>query len=104
MRIYSPPQEFRAFGFFGSRGLRGHFPQLAEFLEDWYDRSAEQCDLFVNISEVDKYSITCTVCGDFNSTGCGSSDKGPNIMKMLDVAYKHDGTPSYKSEAPIVKL
>lgn len=92
MRIYFPLENFRGSGFFGSRSLRAHFPQLAEFLEDWYDRSAEQCDLFVNISEVDKYSVTCTVCSHFHSGGCSSTGKGPNIIKLLETAYKHDSS------------
>ena len=94
VRISFPLTDVTAFGFLGSRSLRTHFPQLAEFLEDWYDRSAERCDLFVNISEIDKYSVTCTVCRHFESQGCGSDDlKGPSIIKLLEIAYKHDSSP-----------
>jgi len=65
---------------------------VVEFLEEWYDRSAENCDIFVNISEVDKYSITCTVCRYFDSSGCVSPDlKGPSILDMLKASYQHDG-------------
>jgi len=94
VRIYFPLRDFSGFGFLGSRSLKAHYPQIAELLEDWYDRSAENCDLFVNISEVDKYSVTCTVCSRFESQGCGSGDlKGPNITKLLQIAYKHDSSP-----------
>lgn len=94
MRIYLPLRSSQGFGFLGSRSFRAHYPQVAEFLEEWYDRSAENCDLFVNISEVDKYSVTCTVCHHFESGGCGSTDlKGPSITKLLQIAYKHDSSP-----------
>ena len=92
MRIYRPLSNSAGFGFFSSRGSRAHYPEIAEVLEEWYDRSAENCDLFVNISEVNKYSMTCTVCCHFDSKGCGSTDdlKGPGIIKLLQNAYKHD--------------
>lgn len=91
IRIFSPLRDFGGFGFFNSRSLRGHYPQIAEMLEELYDRSAESCALFVNISEVDKYSVTCTVCRHFDSTGCGSSDlKVPSIIKLLENAKRHD--------------
>ena len=94
MRVYFPLSDSTGLGFFGSRSLRAHFPQAAEFLEDWYDRSAENCDVFVNISEVDKYSVTCTVCRNFESGGCDSTDlRGPTIAKLLEIAYKHDASP-----------
>ena len=93
MRIYSPLRDPGSFRFLRSRSLRTHFPQIAEFIEDWYDRSAENCDLFMNISEIDKYSITCTVCRHFDSRSCGSTDlKGPSITKLLEIAYKHDSS------------
>lgn len=92
MRIYLPPGDLGVFGLLGSRSFRAHRPQLEEFLEDWYDRSAETCDIFENISEVDKYSVTCTVCCRFES--CGSTDmKGPSILAMLKAAYEHDSSP-----------
>lgn len=93
MRTYLPLRDLTSFGFLGSKALRTHFPQTAEFLEEWYDRSAETCDLFVNISEVDKYCVTCTVCSHFNSDGCISTDlKGPSIKKLLEVALRHDSS------------
>jgi hypothetical protein len=65
---------------------------LEEFLEEWYDRSAETCDVFENISEVDKYCVTCTVCRHFETGKCGSPDlTGPSIVKLLKVSYRHDG-------------
>jgi hypothetical protein len=34
------------------------------------------------------------VCSHFESQGCGSGDlKGPNITKLLQIAYKHDSSP-----------
>lgn len=90
MRIYLPLSNSAGFDFFNSRSFRAHFPQTAEVLEEWYDRSAENCDLFINISEVDKYSVTCTVCRYFD-IGCDSTDlKGPSILKLLQNTYKHD--------------
>lgn len=75
-----------------SRGFRAHWPLLEEFLEEWYDRSAETCDMFVNISEVNKYCVTCTVCRHFDA--CGATDlKGPNMLALLKIAYKHDSLP-----------
>jgi hypothetical protein len=91
MRIYLPLNHSTRLGFFSSTGFRAHYPQIAEMLEELYDRSAENCDLFVNISEVNKYSVTCTVCRNFDGTGCGSADfKGPNIINLLQTACKHD--------------
>ena len=78
-------------GLHQSRSFRAHIPGVQEFLEEWYDRSAENCDLFLNISEVDKYSVTCTVCRYFDSGGCASPDvKGPSIIELLKVSYQHD--------------
>jgi len=75
-----------------SRSFRTHWPQLEEFLEEWYDRSAETCNVFENISEVDKYCVTCTVCRHFDT--CGSTDpKGPSILALLKITYKHDSLP-----------
>jgi len=92
MRIYSPFPEVDGFYFIGSRTQRAHFPQIPEFLEDWYERSAGECDLFLNISEMDKYSINCTVCSNFESGNCGASDsKGPIITKLLQHTLLHDG-------------
>jgi len=91
MRVYLPTEDFGGFGFFNSRNFRGHYPQIAEMLEELYDRSAEACDIFVNISEVNKYSVTRTVCRHFDSAGCGSSDfKVPSIIRLLENAKKHD--------------
>jgi len=91
MHIYLPPGNSAGSGFFGSSSFRAHFPQTAEVLEEWYDRSAENCALFINISEVNKYSVTCTVCRHFYSS-CGSTDfKGPGIIKLLQNTYEHDG-------------
>jgi len=91
MRIYLSLSDSAGYGFFISKSFRSHFPQTAEVLEEWYDRSAENCDLFVNISEVNKYSVTCTVCRYFDSESCGSTDlKGPSIIKLLQNACKHD--------------
>ncbi len=91
MRIYLPPDDPAGFGFLSTRSFRDHFPQTAEILEELFDRSAENCDLFVNISEVNKYSVTCTVCRHFDSSGCGSTDlKGSGIIKLLQNSYKHD--------------
>ena len=91
MRICLPISDSDSSAFLISRSFRGHFPQTSEVLEEWYDRSAENCDLFVNISEVNKYSVTCTVCGHFDSSGCDSTDlKGPSILKLLQNTYKHD--------------
>lgn len=74
-----------------SRRLRLHFPELTELLEDWYDRTAENCDRFVNISEVDKYSITCTVCRHFDAGGCFSTGAAPvDIVALLHRARQHD--------------
>jgi hypothetical protein len=91
MRIYLPISNSAGSDPFSSRSFRAHFPQTVEVLEEWYDRSAENCDLFVNISEVNKYSVTCTVCRHFDSSGCDSTDlKGPSILKLLRNTYKHD--------------
>jgi hypothetical protein len=93
MRIHLPPNNSAGSDFLISSGFRAHFPQTAEVLEEWYDRSAENCELFVNISEVNKYSLTCTVCRHFDSDGCGSTDlKGPGIIKLLQNSYKHDSS------------
>ena len=69
------------FIFFISRSFRAHFPETYEILEEWFDRSAEKCDLFVNVSQVNKYSVTCTVCERFDSD-CNSTE-GPSIIKLL---------------------
>ncbi|OGN95015.1 MAG: hypothetical protein A2Z75_02475 [Chloroflexi bacterium RBG_13_50_10] len=92
MHIYLPQSDHAGFGFFSSRNFRAHYPQIAEILEEWYDRSADNCDLFINISEIDKYSVTCTVCRYFD-VGCDSTDlKGPSIVKLLDAAKQHDSS------------
>lgn len=84
----------RSGGFSGlhcSRGFRAHRVGMEEFLEEWYDRSAESCDLFDNISEVDKYTVSCTVCRHFEEDYCASDSKGPNILGLLKASYIHDG-------------
>ena len=88
MRIFYLPQDTTDFAFFNSRSFRAHFPQMSEILEEWFDRSAQNGDLFVNISEVDKYVVTCTVCNRFEA-GCTSTE-GPSIIKLLDAARVHD--------------
>ena len=91
MRIYLQPGTPASFGLLSSKSFSAHYPEVTEVLEEWYDRSAENCDLFVNISQIDKYSVTCTVCRHFDSAGCVSADlKGPGIIKLLQRAYKHD--------------
>lgn len=74
-----------------SKSFRAHRVGLEEFLEEWYDRSAENCNLFENISEVDKYSVTCTVCRHFEEELCSPSSWGPSILSLLKASYKHDG-------------
>jgi hypothetical protein len=73
-----------------SKSFRAHRMGLEEFLEEWYDRSAESCDLFENISEVDKYSVTCTVCSRFEEERCSPGSEGPSILSLLKASYKHD--------------
>ncbi len=78
-------------GFPWSRRLRLHFPELAELLDDWYDRAAENCDQFLNISEVDRYSVTCTVCRHFDASGCISAGTTTaDIIALLNRARQHD--------------
>jgi hypothetical protein len=88
LRVYYLPSEAVDFVFFSSRSFRRHYPEISEILEEWFDRSAENCDLFVNTSELNKYSVTCTVCNRFE-VGCSSSE-GPSIIKLLDAARVHD--------------
>lgn len=77
-------------GFEWARSLRAHRVGLEEFLEEWYEQSAETCDVFDNISEVDKYSLTCTVCRYFEHECCYVEGKGPSIVKLLKATYQHD--------------
>jgi len=92
LRIYNPPPGSTDFVFYISRNFRAHFPEIAEVLEEWFDRSAENCDLFVNASEINKYSVSCTVCQRFDTGDCASTDlKGPSIIKLLNIAKVHDG-------------
>ena len=93
MLIYCPPKEAADFVFFTSRSFRRHFPQTSEILEEWFYRSAENCDLFVNISEVDKFCVTCTICQRFDE-GCNSAE-GPSIINLLDAARSHDSRSQY---------
>jgi len=74
------------------RTIRAHRVGLEEFLEEWYERSAETCDIFDNISEVDKYCLTCTVCRHFEHPCC-SPDKGPSMVALLKASFEHDGVP-----------
>ena len=76
-----------------SASFRGHRAGIEEFLEEWYDRSAESCDLFENVSEVDKYSITCTVCGRFRAECCFLDSRGPSIVSLLKACHSHDSLP-----------
>lgn len=80
-------------GFEWTSRLRAHRVGLEEFLEEWYERSAETCDIFDNISEVDKYSLTCIVCRYFEKECCYVEGKGPSIVKLLKATYQHDDTP-----------
>ncbi|MGB2798715.1 MAG: hypothetical protein WBC82_02555 [Dehalococcoidia bacterium] len=83
-------------GFIGlewSRSLRAHRVGLEEFLEEWYERSAETCDVFDNISEVDKYCVVCTVCRHFEKECCSPDQKGPSILSLIKATYKHDSIP-----------
>ena len=70
--------------------LRAHRVGLEQFLEEWYERSAETCDIFDNISEVDRYALTCTVCRHFEMACC-SPDKGPSMVGLLKASLEHDG-------------
>ena len=88
MRVYYMEAEALDFIFFISRNHRQHFPQMSEILEEWFDRSAENCDRFVNASDINKFSVTCTVCSSFES-GCTSAD-GPSIIRLLDASRAHD--------------
>jgi hypothetical protein len=43
---------------------------------------------------VNKYSLTCTVCRHFDTTGCSSRDaSGVDIIGLLRKAYEHDKLP-----------
>lgn len=79
-----------------ARRLRGHRVGLEEFLEEWYERSAETCDRFENISEVDKYAVTCVICSHFEMVTCSSEEngaRGPLIVALLKAACEHDHIP-----------
>ncbi len=73
------------------RSFRAHRVGMEEFLEEWYDRSAENCNIFENISEVDRYCVTCTVCRHFEKECCSLDFKGPVILNLLKASYHHDG-------------
>lgn len=91
---HSPSDIPASFAWLGWRRLRLHYPEIAEVLEEWYDRAAENCTQFVNISEVNKYSVTCTVCRHFDTTGCSAQDaSGVDIIGLLRKAYEHDRLP-----------
>ena len=74
-----------------SRSLRHHGPIMSDLLEDLYDRTAEECALFDNVSEVNKYSISCTECLHFSAGCVAPEDQVPGIASMLRIAYEHDG-------------
>ena len=76
-----------------SASFRLHRVGIEEFLEEWYDRSAESCDLFDNVSDVDKYSVTCTVCGRFQTECCSPDSTGPSIISLLKACHSHDSLP-----------
>ena len=88
-RWWRGPGAFECSGW--CRRLRRHNIGLEEFLEEWYDRSAETCDLFDNISQVDRYSVTCTVCRHFEKQCCSPDLRGPGILILLRGAVEHDG-------------
>jgi hypothetical protein len=62
---------------------------LPDLLDDYWERAAENCALFVNISEVDKYCITCTICRHFESDGCMNLE-APSLLNLLKSSYEHD--------------
>ena len=64
---------------------------LSDLLDDYWERSAEACDRFENVSEVDKYSVACTVCSYFEEECCSPNFVGPSLVKLLKASYKHDG-------------
>ncbi len=73
------------------RKLRPHNIIIQEFLEEWYDRCAEQCHLFDNITELNKYVVSCTECRHFTG-GCQAGEtKGPHLLDMLKHAHEYDG-------------
>lgn len=86
--------DFASQAWLGYRRLRFHYPEIAELLEELYDRAAESCDQFVNLSEVNKYSTTCTVCRHFTTTGCSAQGTATDIIKLLHKTYQHDGLNS----------
>lgn len=90
-RIYSPLIEVTSVGLFGTRACRKHYPQVDEILEELFDRSAQNCDKFIKMSEVNKYSVTCTLCRHFNTPTCTSPElKEPSIIRLLEYARRHD--------------
>ncbi len=88
---YSPSDIPSSPAWLGWRRLRLHYPEIAELLEELYDKAAESCDQFVNVSEVNKYSTTCTVCRHFSTAGCNAQGTAVDIIKLLQNAYQHDG-------------
>jgi hypothetical protein len=93
LHTYLPPAGAASPSWGWCRRLRLHFPEIVELLEDWYDRAAESCDKFVNISQVDKYSVTCTVCRHFDTSGCCSSSPAVELITLLQKAREHDMLP-----------
>ena len=96
-RISLPTMRNRTWaGFNGlqwSKSFRAHDIGLQEFIEEYYDRSAEECEFFVNISQINKYVFSCTECRYF-AAGCEAEGlKGPKIVSLLKAAYKHDSMP-----------
>jgi len=93
MRSYLPSKDLLG-GFNGlqwSKSFRAHWPMLSDLLDDYWERSAEACDRFENVSEVDKYSVACTVCSYFEEECCSPNFVGPSVVKLLKASYKHDG-------------
>ena len=93
MRPYLPSKDLPG-GFNGlewSKSFRAHGPILADLLDDYWERTAETCNRFENISKVDKYSIICTVCLHFEEKCCSPDFVGPSMVKLLKASYKHDG-------------
>jgi hypothetical protein len=86
-------EDHDAGGFSGSGwsgSSRAHRPGFEEFLEEWYDRSAQTCDRFENTSEVDKYCVTCTVCRHFKDERCSLDPGDHTIVSLLNACHAHD--------------
>ena len=73
-----------------SARFRAHRPGFEEFLEELYDRSAENCDQFENTSAVDRYCVTCTLCRHFRRESCPTDAGGSAIVGLLNACHAHD--------------